>query len=301
MRKIHKSYLAFFAGLALLLTACTASGFGQNSQTNSPTPAATLTATLAPTATLEPTATSTPTPTPNATAAAKATIQAISDSVYATDPFNPDAYAQIEATVCAVIPPPTPTPLPWKVKPNDSTVNEIGNCLHGAGIWSDGHWLSASNYTFADPDDLRAAQQVYEEYFDFISFRNGPPAENFNEELAHYMLPKGSYSAVTQAVTSLQEQGYYIRVTVSSLAWSKDVYLDLDQLRLSISWSALKGASRELVDIKTGQVIKRQQAWLAGHALLSYDTQQSRWLILEDERGIYTDPFYAPPTYGFGA
>jgi hypothetical protein len=300
MKKISKSCLVLFAGLALLLTACTVSGFGQNSQTNSLTPAATLTATSAPTATPEPTATSTPTPTPNATAAAKATIQAISDSVYATDPFNPDAYAQIEATVCAVIPPPTPTPLPWKVKPNDPTVNEIGNCLHGAGIWSDGYWLSASNYTFANPNDLRAAQQVYEEHFDFISFRNGPPAENFNEELAHYMLPKGSYSAVTQAVTSLRQQGYYIRVTVSSLAWSEDVYLDLDQLRLSIGWSA-KGAVRELVDIKTNQVIKRKQAWQAGHARLVYDPKKSRWFVLEDEDGIYTDPFYAAPDYGFGS
>src|SRR5689334_9366957 len=89
MKKIHKSHLFLLAGLALMsLTACTGSASGQDAQVNV-TPAVTSTATLAPTATLEPTATATATatPTPNATVAAKETIQAISDSVYATDPF----------------------------------------------------------------------------------------------------------------------------------------------------------------------------------------------------------------------
>lgn len=306
MKKIHKSHLFLLAGLALMsLTACTGSAPGQAAPANA-TPVVTSTVTLAPTATFEPTATATATatPTPNATVAAKETIQAISDSVYATDPFNPDAYAQIQATVCAVIPPPTPTPLPWKVKPypeNNPSIVETDNCLAESGIWSEGKWLSASNYTFANPEDLRAAQQVYEDYFNFISFRSGPPGEDFDEELTHYMLPKGSYSAVTQAVKSLKEQGYYIRVNASDLVWSEDVYLDINQLKLSISWSALQGVSRELVDIKTGQVIKRKQGWLAGETLLSYDTQQARWLIVEDGDGIYTDPFYAPPDYGFGS
>jgi len=129
------------------------------------------------------------------------------------------------------------------VKPNDPVVRKTGNCLHGAGIWSDGYWLSASNYTFANPDDLRAAQQVYEDYFNFLSFRTAPPTENFEQELSQYMLPKGLYSAVTQAVTSLRQQGYYIRVTFSSLVWSKDVYLDLDQLQLSISGRRIRKGS----------------------------------------------------------
>jgi hypothetical protein len=178
----------------------------------------------------------------------------------------------------------TPTPLPFPVSTQQVQVS----------------WGVATEYSFADPKDLLAARQAYERYLDFISFRAGPPPDNLEEELATHMVRDGSghgpfsclFSDTVGALSGKASQGRYIRLTLAKgLTWNDSrVFLDVSSsgITTALGWSA-RDVLVELVEIKTGEVLKQKRMGMAGTAYLTYLSDPSQWLVEDDDNGFYCD------------
>lgn len=271
--------------------------------TQSPTPLPSATPTAAPSQT--PTAT----PTVDATQAGETTIEAIALSVTASGvpEGSIQFYAAVDATRCAVLPPPTATPLPWALQPNGQatySANCLGSDLPGqtAPVWLDGRWVEAANYAFANPADLRAAQAAYEIYLDLIGFKNAPPAADFDASLgqATWSLNESPSpqsclpSQVSSAVAILLAQGDYVRLTLPNrITWDEKYYLAplSDPPQATLYWQAT-GVRQALVKAATGQALRESGlATMAGAARMAYDSASGRWRVADDSSGYYCDEF----------
>lgn len=177
---------------------------------------------------------------------------------------------------------PTPTPLPFPVSTEQYEAN-------GA---------TRTRFGFENPEDLRAARQVYEQYFDFISFRAGPPPQDLQTALEQYMVqsthlqdPGSCYLLDVQVkVSGLASKGQYVRITPTPLQWDDgQIFLDVGPTGITVAmdWEE-RGALLELVDIRSGAVLKQKgNVTLSGTARLIYDSGSNQWLLEDDDHGFY--------------
>jgi hypothetical protein len=284
-----------------------------------PPPTQPVTATLSPTAalptqtaTVAPSATPSATPTIESTRAAVMTLGAIRLAVTASGvpEGSTEFVAQVDATRCAVIPPPTPTALAWAVEPNLPylvSANCMGSDLPGqaAQVWQDGRWIETDTFAFADLTDLEIARTRYTEFLDLVSFQNGPPGADFSIKLATLMDSAGVLPSpqscladeIAGPVTALTERGHYVRLTFTqAVEWDDTYFLDLalGRIRLALPWS-IGAVRQELVSIETGATVKQETlAGLAGTARLEYVATQGQWVIVDDASGYYCHvlPFF---------
>lgn len=289
--------------IVLVLTAC-ARGGPQTGQA-SPSLAANATATPqgsaipgtnVPATTLVPV--STPNPTETTRAVFAATSLAISEDL-ATQGVPADQigqYSQATLEALGMLAPPTPLatatpfPVPFPVATQLVPVE-----------WST---TPQPRYYFADPGDLRTAQQVYELYFDFISFRDGPPPENLGEVLAQYLSPNSShaagdcgYSGVLAKISGLVAQGYYLRLTMpDGVKWDEEqvsLFLLPGSLEAAMETRYMPNLLIEQLQIGTGRVIKQKTVDLASNVYLDYDFSSGQWALARDDNGFYCNGYHS--------
>ncbi len=310
--------VAIIVGLAII-TACSVAPTATVAPelTTPKSPAVTLVAagpaTLVPMATSSPTATASPSATPTATTdptqSADATIEAIALSVTASGvpEGSSDFYAQVDATRCAILPPPTATPLPWALVPEGDTLYSA-NCLGSdlpelePTIWLDGQWVEAANYRFVEAADLAAVQTAYEGYLSLISFQNAPPSADFEAGLAEAMWPADVLpspqscllSDVLRGVRALQAQGQYVRLTLASgVVWDKNYYLapTANPPQATLYWR-IPSVQQTLIQAETGEAVRAAQlSAIAGTVTLVYDATAAQWRVADDASGYYCDEF----------
>lgn len=289
--------------ILLVLTAC-ARGGPQPGQASPSLPAnatvtpqgSAMTGTDVPAATLLPG--STPNPTETARAIFAATSLAISSDL-ATQGVPADQigqYSQATLEALGMLAPPTPHatatsfPVPFPVATQLVPVE-----------WSS---TPQPRYYFADPGDLRTAQQAYERYLDFISFRDGPPPENLGEALAQYFSPNSShatgdcgYSGVLAKISGLVAQGYYLRLTLpDGVKWDEEqvsLFLLPGGLEAAMETRYMPNLLIEQVEIGTGKVIKQNTDDLASNVYLDYDFNSGRWALARDDNGFYCNGYYS--------
>jgi hypothetical protein len=180
----------------------------------------------------------------------------------------------------------TPFPVPFPVSTRVSQFGTIG-------------------YTFADPEDIRRARQVYESYFDFISFRSGPPPENLAEALAQYISPDANvadgksdcgYSGILSKIETLAREGYYLRLTLQNgVVWDDDqvhLFVFPDEIETVMGTKYVPNLLIEQVEIRTGTVIKQKVDDLASSAHLEFDQGTRQWILTRDENGFYCSGYY---------
>jgi hypothetical protein len=281
----------------------------------SPIPAATVTGSRTPAgasptqaaATASATMTPTPsyTPTADPTRIAGMTLEAIRLAVTAggVPEGSMEFEAQVAATRCAVVPPPTSTPMPWRLAPEQPYVvsaNCLGSDLPGQGVqlWQDGTWVEARSFSFANGMDLEVAHKRYLAYLDELSFRDGPPTDDFIARLREHMDSTGTAPApescladeIIGRVMTLAESGNYIRLTFTQpIHWSEQSHLFslAGDVQLALPWSTA-AIQQELVEIGTGRVIKQALlARIAGTAWLTYSSSSHDWLVADDDSGYY--------------
>lgn len=289
--------------ILLVLTAC-ARGGPQTGQA-SPSLAANATATpqgSAMAGTDVPAATRLSVSTPNPTETARAIFAATSLAVSAdlatqgvpADQIGQYSQATLEALGMLAPPTPhataTPFPVPFPVATQLVSVP-----------WSS---TPQPRYLFADPGDLRTAQQVYVRYFDFISFRDGPPPENLEEALAQYLSPSSShaagdcgYSGVLARISGLVAQGYYLRLTLpDGVTWDEEqvsLFLLPGKIEAAMETQYMPDLLIEQVEIDTGRVIKQKTDDLASNVYLDYDFNTGQWALARDDNGFYCHGYYS--------
>ncbi|MCC7362039.1 MAG: hypothetical protein IT317_21320 [Anaerolineales bacterium] len=263
------------------------------------------TATTLATATHTATPVPSPTPTLDPTRIAAMTLEAIRVAVTASGvpEGSTEFEAQVAATRCALIPPPTATPMPWRLAPEEPYVvstNCLGSDLPGQGVrlWQDDVWIEAQGYQFAASGDLETARQAYVAFLDVISLQAGPPTDDFAATLSDHMVstdvlpsPQSCLAdEITGHVAALRRQGLYVRLTFTEpLEWDGDYFLFVSPVEttLALPWSA-SSVRQELVSIENNSVARAEQlAGLAGTARLRYDAEKGRWLVTDDARGYY--------------
>lgn len=264
-----------------------------------------VTATALVTATRTATATPSPTPTWDATRIAGMTLEAIRVAVTASGvpEGSTEFEAQVAATRCALVPPPTSTPMPWRLAPEQPYVvsaNCLGSDLPGQGVqlWQDDVWIEAQGYQFAAQGDLEVARHAYVEFLDVISLQAGPPTDNFATTLSDHMasanvLPSPQSclaDEIVARVSALRQEGLYVRLTFSEpIQWDGEYFLFVSPVEttLALPWSTMS-VRQELVSIENNEVIRAEQlAGLAGTARLRYEAPAERWLVTDDARGYY--------------
>jgi hypothetical protein len=260
---------------------------------STPTPSATDTFAPSPTATLD------------ATRSAAMTLAAIRLAVTASGvPEGSTQFDdQVAATQCAIIPPPTSTPLPWALQPRDPyqvSGNCLGNDLPGrfVRVWQGGSWIEANAFGLANPADLALARQRYLAYLDVISFRNGPPGTDFPARLAEQMNSAGVSPSpescladdIASRVAALGQQGDYVRLDFTQpIRWADkyDLFISVGEVQLALSWST-SAVRQELVSLDKGTVVKQATlSQFAGTAWLTYDNAAGQWRIADDDGGYY--------------
>jgi len=283
--------------LSLTLAACSgprqqaqapsASATSPGGLTSTPAPLATSTSSLVPVEDT-PRPVATPDMTETTIQAFSATAEAVSTDVAAQG----GGWLQVEGTLGALglLQSPTPyalataTPLPFPVSTQQVRVS----------------WGVATEYSFANPKDLLAARQAYERYLDFLSFRAGPPPDNLEDELATHMVRDGSghgpfsclFADTSRGVTGKASQGRYIRLTPKNgLTWDDSrVFLDVSSsgITTALGWRT-RDVLVELVEIKTGKVVKQARMNMAGTAHLTYVSDSGKWLMEDDNGGFYCE------------
>jgi hypothetical protein len=210
---------------------------------------------------------------------------------------------RFQATRCAVAPPPTPTALPFPIEPLGAarvSANCLGGDLPGNSdpVWLGGRWVEAEAVQFANPGDLQIAQQAYEHYLDFISFKAAAPGNGFARELAIHMdstevLPSPQSCLapdVINAITRLNARGQYVRLTFpQGVEWGADYSLMHNasgMWQLALRWQA-KGVRQELIDRTSGNTLASSVALLAGTAWLVYAPDRQGWIVTDDGNGYY--------------
>lgn len=278
---------------ALAVTACS----GPQPLPATSTPQASTPEVLADT--LTPTMTFTPqiisavdTPTPDVTETAIRAFAATAEAVATDVSALGGGWAQVEGTLSALglmpptnaLMPATTTPLPFPVSTQQVQVS----------------WGVATEYTFADPNDLQAARQAYEQFLEFISFQDGPLPDGLEATLASHMMRDGSrtgptsclFDDVLRGLASKAAQGRYIRLKpANGLAWDDDrVFLDVGAsgIRAALGWE-MADVLVELVDAQTGAVIKNKVMTMAGTAHLTYLADARQWQLEDDSGGFYCE------------
>jgi hypothetical protein len=260
-------------------------------------------ATAAPTT--QPSETPSPTATLDPTRWAAMTLEAIRVAVTASGvpEGSTEFEAQVAATRCALIAPPTATPMPWRLAPEEPYVvsaNCLGSDLPGQGVrlWQDGVWVEAQGYQFAAQGDLEVARHAYVELLDVISLQAGPPTDDFATTLSDHMasanvLPSPQSclaDEIVARVSALRQQGLYVRLTFTEpIQWDGEYFLFVSPVEttLSLPWSTTS-VRQELLSIENNEVIRAEQlAGLAGTARLRYEAPAERWLVTDDARGYY--------------
>ena len=287
-----KAIIALVAILtALAVTACS----GPQPLPATSTPQASEPGVLADTPT--PVATFTPqivsavdTPTPDLTETAIRAFATTAEAVATEVSTQGGGWAQVEGTLSALglMPPAnaqvqaTATLLPFPVSTQQIPVS----------------WGVATEYTFADPNDLLAARRAYEQYLDFISFQVGPPPEDLEATLALHMIRDGSrigaksclFDDVLRGLAGQAAQGRYIRLKLTNeLVWDDDrVFLEVGAsgIRAALGW-AMVDVLVEQVDVQTGTVTKHKVMTLAGTAHLRYLSDARQWRLEDDNGGFY--------------
>jgi hypothetical protein len=245
--------------------------------------------------------------------------------------------AMVDATRCAVAPPPTPAPLPFQIAVTPLAGTAPQALCTGSGVWLDGRWQAGAT-KLVDGFTLAELHNAYAHYLDFISFRNGPPSTDLADQLARYMprqqhldyllggesfgtqLSSESRLYVEGEIRILLAQGYYIRMTeINQIQWDERhnylkalvIHKTLETTRVApqigwlvdLAWSS--NMRRELVDTRTNRVIKtcRQQR-VGGEPVFLYDPDQARWILIGDvDGGPYGQNVISPfgvRDYGFG-
>ncbi|MCC6192505.1 MAG: hypothetical protein IT318_26050 [Anaerolineales bacterium] len=211
--------------------------------------------------------------------------------------------AQVAATRCALIPPPTATPMPWRLAPEEPFVvstNCLGSDLPGQGVqlWQDGAWIEASSFSFANAVDLEIPRQRYLAYLDVISLRESNAFQDFAARLADYMDSTGVAQApescladeIIDQVATLAESGFYVRLTFTQpIQWSEQshLFLSVGDIRLALPWST-RAVQQELVESATGRITKQALlARFAGTVWLTYSSSRHEWFVADDDSGYY--------------
>jgi len=257
------------------------------------TASATLVPSPSPTATLDP------------TRSAAMTLEAIRLAVTASGvpEGSMEFEQQVAATRCAVIPPPTSTPLPWPLSPQLPFLigaNCLGSDLPGLGtrIWQDGAWIEADGFLLADPADLDGARQRYLAFLGWISFTDSPPDDGFTATLAELMDSTGVLPSpdscleaeISGQVNGLVEDGQYVRLTFQQpIQWGDDYYLLISQgdMRLGLPWST-GPVLQELMTVATNAPAKQALLpGLSGTARLEFDAVAGQWKVSDDAGGYY--------------
>jgi hypothetical protein len=179
----------------------------------------------------------------------------------------------------------TPTPLPFPV------VTEVGQF----GV----------RYRFADPADIERIQTIYERYWDFISFRDGPPPDDLAEALGQHLSPSPNaafrdgecmFEDVLGKVQVLKQRGLYLRISSPEvLQWGladKDVWLiangvDADRIRAEVRSAAMTNGLVEITDLVTGRVIQALSLSIYLTPNFECASSQAAWKLLRDANGVY--------------
>lgn len=280
---------------SLILVGCSAPT--QKVQVPSPTAVSEVIGTSAPSAAfvqeiIVPEDTPTPVATPDLTETAIRSFAATADAVSTDVAAQGGGWPEVQGTLIAlgvleqpeVYASPTPTPLPFPVNTQEVQVS----------------WGTAIRYSFANSDDLLAAQQAYEQYFDFISFQSEPPPDDVEEALAELMVKDGSgigpfsclFADMLSGISGKASQGRYVRLTpIDELVWDDTrVYLDVGPsgIEVAVGW-VIHEANVELVEIRTGNVLKRKLMGMAGTAHMTYVSELDGWLLDDDNGGFYCE------------
>lgn len=272
-------------------------------ETRTPAVALPTVSTVSASATLAPSPS--PTATLDSTRSAAMTLEAIRLAVTASGvpEGSMEFEQQVAATRCAVMPPPTATPLPWQLSPQQPYLigaNCLGSDLPGVGmrIWQDGTWIEADGFLLADPADLEAARQRYLAFLGVISFTDSPPDDGFAVAMAELMASTGVLSSpdscladeISDQVNALVEDGQYVRLTFQKpIKWGDEYYLLVSQgdMRLALPWST-GPVLQELVTVATNAPAKQALLpGLSGTARLEFDPIAGQWKVADDAGGYY--------------
>jgi hypothetical protein len=262
-RPSSPSILGAACGL-VFLAACTAT----------PSPTSTLAATLtlaSPTSTLAKTAEMVPsvTPIPVTTLVALPTL---------ATPIFDSGTPYVAPTV-------TSPPFPVKI---------IATSIYSPGTPAE------DGYAFANPDDLRAARNVYEQYFALMSFSVTPPPtiDDIKARAAQYRdlspnpaLNAGisdscSFDDVVALIQQYDGLHQYFRIEAGSLEWSDQrLFLALTPSGVSLQTDWSTTAVVQLMDRNTGKPVREKQMHLLGTASLTI--KDGRWIVEGEGGGFY--------------
>lgn len=242
-----------------------------------------------------------PMPTVDGTAVAEATLESIRLAALATGlpEGSVEFEVQVQATQCAVLPPPTPTALPISiVAASPATVS--ATCLGGdlpfeyKAWWVNGQWVEAKHWQLARLVDVQAAQQAYINYLTYLWSEPLTATTQLEQFLVHtddvVTTRSCQFDSVQPALNEFIQQGQWVQVTpTTAWQWSDDYQLRLstNQIELAMPWKA-QGLTQRLVDLTTGKV--NQQAalpLLAGTAILRYDVESQTWRLVDDANGYF--------------
>jgi len=184
----------------------------------------------------------------------------------------------------------TPTPPPFPVR-------VIATSVYYPGVPDE------YGYTFANPDDLRAARRVYAEYFDLLSFREAPPppTDELTRQLTRYRVldpnpalnvpMNGRSCSINDVLSVLQRSGQasqYYRINAEPLQWSEDhTFLRLNSSGVSLHSDWKTNALVQLVERDTGRTIREKQMVLLGTASLTI--LDDGWIVVGESDGFYCD------------
>ncbi len=184
----------------------------------------------------------------------------------------------------------TPTPPPFPVK-------VIATSIYYPGMPAE------EGYAFANPDDLRTARSVYEEYFDLLSFREAPPPPvdelmgliaRFRDLDPNPALNVGlsrrqcSIDDVLSVIWQAEQAGQYYRIDTAGLQWSDDhIFLRLTGYGTSLHTDWKANALVQLLERDTGGTIREKQMTLLGTASLS--VKDGKWVVVGESNGFYCD------------
>lgn len=253
------------------------------------------------TETATPSVTPSPVPTVDGTAVAEGTLESIRLAAVATGwpEGSVEFEVQVQATQCAVLPPPTPTALPIAiVAANPATVSTT--CLGGdlpfehKAWWVNGRWVEAKHWQLANAAEVQAAQQAYLNYLTYLWSEPLTTTTQLEQFLVHGEELAASRScqfpSVLRALSGFVQQGQWVQVSpLEAWQWSEDYQLRLsaNQIEVAMPWKA-QGLTQRLVDLTTGKVLQQAALpLLAGTAILRYDVDTQSWRLVDDANGYF--------------
>jgi hypothetical protein len=233
-----------------------------------------------------------------------ATPQAVAGHIATRYPTPGEGWRHYEATMMTLglwaSPTPDmlalPTPFPFPIK---TVVNPT---------------LGVVGYQFEGTSQIADLQLIYERYWDFISFRQGPPPDDVDVVLAQHIAPSArsrgggnlecTYEDVLQSIASLRRRGDYLRLTLPrGIRWSQENskrFLDVsDKIVVSLQTAFISDLQVELVEIRTGRVIVAMTIALAPEPHFEYDSAALQWRLMLDRHGFYCEGMWWLEDTGF--